>query len=108
MESLIKKGIQEGKYVETTDTTTNDLISFQNFLQRNFKNILPLDKIKPTSSQPAFLYGTAKTHKFNTPDEVTADNLALRPIVSTTGTFYYEIAKYLVDYLQPPYQKWIR
>ena len=101
VENLIKEGIREGKYEKTCDTTTPDLLSFQNFLQRNFKTILSLDKIKPTSNQPAFLYGTAKTHKFHTLDQITADNITLRPIVSTTGTFYYETAKYLANYLQP-------
>ena len=101
METLIQEGIQDSKFVETTDTTNSDLVSFQNFRPRNFKTILPLDKIKPNSNQPAFLHGTAKTHKYSTPDDITADNIKLRPIVSATGTFYYETVKYLVEYLQP-------
>ena len=44
---------------------------------------MPLGKIKPTSNQPAFLYGTAKTHKFQNPGQITMNNLKLRPIVST-------------------------
>lgn len=101
METLIYEGIQEGKYAPTTDTTISVLTSFQNFLQRNFRTTLPLDKIKPSSNQPAFLYGTAKTHKFDHLEEITSDNLKLRPIVSTIGTFYYETAKFLAEYLQP-------
>ncbi|KAL9966914.1 hypothetical protein ACROYT_G025054 [Oculina patagonica] len=58
-------------------------------------------EIKPTSNQPAFLYGTAKTHKFQNPEQITKDNLKLRPIVSTCGTFYYETAKFLASYLLP-------
>ena len=34
-------------------------------------------------------------------EEITIDNLKLIPIVSTVGTFYYETAKYLAEYLQP-------
>ena len=101
LEQMIQEGIQGGKYALTEDTTIKDLQSFQNFLTRNFKSILPLDEIKPSSNQPAFLYGTAKTHKFDNPEEMTVDNLKLRPIVSTCGTFYYDTAKYLASYLMP-------
>ena len=66
LETMIEEGIANGKYVVTEDNTLKDLKSFQNFLTRNFKSSLPLDKIKPTSNQPAFLYGTAKTHNFRT------------------------------------------
>ena len=101
LETMIEEGITNGKYVETNDNTLKDLKSFQNFLTRNFKSSLPLDKIKPISNQPAFLYGTAKTHKFQNPGQITEDNLKLRPIVSTCGTFYYETAKFLASYLLP-------
>ena len=63
----INEGIREGKYIETTDRTSKELTSFQNFLLRNFRKILPYDDIRPTSNQPAFLYGSAKTHKLQTP-----------------------------------------
>ena len=101
LEDMIKEGISNGKYTETEDTTLQDLKSFQSFLVRNFKSSLPLDKIKPTSNQPAFLYGTAKTHKFDNHSEITNENLKLRPIVSTCGTFYYDTAKFLASYLMP-------
>ncbi|KAL9977773.1 hypothetical protein ACROYT_G015213 [Oculina patagonica] len=101
LETMIEEGITNGKYVVTDDNTLKVLKSFQNFLTRNFKSSLPLDKIKPTSNQPAFLYGTAKTHKFQNPEQITKDNLKLRPIVSTCGTFYYETAKFLASYLLP-------
>ena len=100
MEILIQEGITDSKYIETTNTNSG-LDSFQNFRPRNFKTILPLDKIKSNSNQPAFLHGTAKTHKYSTPDDITADNIKLRPIVSAKATFYYETAKYLAEYLQP-------
>ena len=50
-------------------------------------------------TNPSFLYGTAKTQKFNNPFEITKENLKLRPIVSTCDTFYYETARYLASYL---------
>ena len=101
LEAMIQEGIANGKYIETEDNTIKDLRTFQNFLTRNFKSTLPLEKIKPTTNQPSFLYGTAKTHKFNNPGKITKENLKLRPIVSTCGTFYSETAKYLASYLLP-------
>ena len=76
-----------------------DLTSFQTFLHRNFRETLPYGDIRPSSNQPAFLYGTAKAHKFEDFADITADKLKLRPIVSTVGTYYYDTAKYLASYL---------
>ena len=76
LETMIEEGIANGKYVVTEDNTLKDLKSFQDFLTRNFKSSLPLNKIKPTSNQPAFLYGTAKTHKFQNPEQITKDRLS--------------------------------
>ena len=50
------------------------------------------NRIRPSGSQPARLYGLPKIHKENTP---------LRPIVSCIGTYSYELAKYLVTILKP-------
>ena len=98
---MIEEGIANGRYVVTADNTLRDLKPFQDFLTWNFKSSLLLSKIKPTSNQPAFLYGTAKTHKFQNPEQITKDNLKLWPIVSTCGTFYYETPKFLASYLLP-------
>ena len=98
-EALIQDGIANGKYVETEDNTLKDLKSFQNFLTLNFKSTLSLNKIKLTSNQPAFRYGTAKIHKFINPGEITKESFKLRPIVSTCGIVYYKTAKYLASYL---------
>ena len=48
LETMIEEGIANGKYVVTEDNTLKDLKSFQDFLTRNFKSSLPLNKIKPT------------------------------------------------------------
>ena len=101
LETMIEEGITNEKYMVTEDNTLKDLKSFQDFLTRNFKSSLPLNKVKPTSNQPVFLYGTTKTQKFQNYEQITKDNLKLRPIVSTCGTFYFETAKFLASYLLP-------
>ena len=51
LETMIDEGIANGKYVLTEDNTLKDLKSFQDFLTRNFKSSMPLNKIKPTLNQ---------------------------------------------------------
>ena len=55
----------------------------------------------PPSNQPAQLYGTAKTHKFNTTDDITLDELKFRPIIAQTGTYTYKAAQVISQYLKP-------
>ena len=57
--------------------------------------------MKPDSHQPARLYGTAKTHKFETLEEFTAPNLKFRLIIDQTGTFTCNAVKGISDYLRP-------
>ena len=59
------------------------------------------NQIRPVSNQPARLYATAKTHKFDDYKDITTENLKLRPIISTCGTYFYETAKALSKYLAP-------
>ena len=105
LETMIEEGISQGKYETTNDCTLSDLKSFQDFLYRNFsKNsftTLDLTQIRPVSNQPARLYATAKTHKFEDHKLITTENLKLRPIISTCGTYFYETAKALAKYLAP-------
>ena len=105
LESMIEDGVSDGKYQPTSDNTLQDLKSFQDFLYRNIRplksEVLPYDKIRPTSSQPGYLYATAKTHKVSNHKDITADKIKLRPIVSACGTSYYETAKSLASYLSP-------
>ena len=77
----------------TADTTKQDLETFQSFLYQNFKNHPSYNKMRPKFNQPARLYVTAKTHKFNDPDEMTVENLKFRPIGDQTGTATYDAAK---------------
>ena len=45
---------------------------------------------------PFRLYGTAKTHKFESLEDITLANLKFEPIIDQTGTFTYN-----ADYLGP-------
>ena len=51
----------------------------------------------PSGSAPARIYGTPKTHKFFSSDSFPK----LRPIVSSIGTFNYNLARFLCDLLSP-------
>ena len=48
------------------------------------------DRMKPTGSQPARLYGLAKVHKANTP---------MRPVPSMAGSSYYNVTKQVAFWL---------
>ena len=55
------------------------------------------DKLYPSGSAPARIYGTPKMHKFSPSDPFPK----LRPIVSSIGTFNYNLARFLCDLLSP-------
>ena len=59
---MVKKGICKRTYTLTEDNTIKDLKNFKQFLKRNFKGYDKLDDVLPTSSQPARIYTSAKTH----------------------------------------------
>ena len=71
---MIDDGIMKGTYVETTDNTLKELTRFRDFLYRNF-NYERYKDMKPDRNQPARLYGTAKTHKCETLEDITVANL---------------------------------
>ena len=64
-------------YETLRDTNLDDLIKCQSFFRRNFKNYGNYDKMKIVSSQPAKLYGTAKTHKFNIINDIISASIKL-------------------------------
>ena len=74
----------------------------QRFLRKLKKNgLLDCDiyrEIYPTGSQPARLYGLPKLHKVKDPKTITPP---FRPIVSSIGTCYYNLDKYLRSLLKP-------
>ena len=55
----------------------------------------------PKSNLPGQLYGTAKTHKFNSIEDVTLENLKFRSIIAQSGTYTYNPVQIFVDYLKP-------
>ena len=73
-------------------------VSLQRFLrklkQKNFFNENVYDKLYPSSSAPACIYGTPKMHKFCPSDTFPK----LRLIIST---FNYDLARFLCDLLSP-------
>ena len=103
MTEMIDQGIIDGVYEETTDETLDDLKHFQDFLYRNFKKYEKYKKMYPSSHQPAKLYGTAKTHKFENNQQITVENLKFRPIIAQTGTCLYSSAQVISEYLKPLY-----
>ena len=101
LESMVQEGIDNGIYIQSEDNTYSDLQHFQQFLYRNFKDHKCYKDMWPSSNQPARLYGTAKTHKFNSIDTVNIDDLKFRPVMDQTGTFTYKASKVISRYLSP-------
>ena len=65
--------------------------------QKNIFNEIEYDKLYPSDSAPACIYGTFKTHKFSSSDSFPK----FRPIVSSIGTFNYNFVSFLCDILSP-------
>ena len=63
--------------------------------QKNFFNEIEFDKLYPSGSAPARIYGTPKMHKFSSTDSFPK----LCPIVSSIDTFNYNLARFLCDLL---------
>ena len=57
--------------------------------------------MRPVSHEPEKLYATAKAYKFNLLDDVTADNLKFRPIISQIETYTYNASRVISQYLKP-------
>ena len=51
--------------------------------------------------QPARLFGSAKTQKFDSLNNINVVNLKLQPIIDYTGTCYYKTRKFISKYLKP-------
>ena len=56
--------MQQGKYIETRNTTQSQLKNFQDFIYRHFKKSEHYDQMRPVSNQPGRFFATAKTPKF--------------------------------------------
>ena len=65
------------------------------FYIENFE--IEYDKLYPSGSAPARVYGTPKMHKFSSSDSFPK----LHPIVSSIHTFNYNLARLLCNLLSP-------
>ena len=102
LEAMLNDGINKGIYAGTEDTILRDLKLLQDFLRRNFKDKYnKYEEMRPASHEPRKLYTTAKTHKLNLLDDITVDNLKLRPIISQMGTYTYNASRVISQYLKP-------
>ena len=101
LDTMIDDGIMKGTCVETTDSTIKELLQFQDFLYKTFNDYERYKDMQPNKNQPAHLYGTAKTHKFESLGDITVANLKVQPIIYQTGTFTYNVAKVILGYLKP-------
>ena len=76
------------------DPTLKRKALLQRFLrkvkQKNFLNKTEYDKLNPSGSATARIYGTPKMHKFSSRDSFPK----LRPIVSSISTFTYDLARF--------------
>ena len=64
--AMIDEGLSKDKYVETVDSTHNDLKHSQDFIYRHFYKTKYYDGMRPVPNQPARFVATAKRHEFNT------------------------------------------
>ena len=65
--------------------------------KKTFFNEIEYDKLYPSGSVPACIYGTYKMHKFSSSDSFPK----LRPMVSSIGTFNHNLACFLCGLLSP-------
>ena len=65
--------------------------------KHNFFNKNEYDRLYPSGSAPARIYGTPEMHKFSSSDSYPK----LYPIVSSIGSFNYNTARFLCDLLSP-------
>ena len=62
--------------------------------QKNFLNEIEYDKLYPSGSAPARIYGTPKMHKLSSSDSFPK----VHQIVSSIGTFNYNLARFICDF----------
>ena len=65
--------------------------------QKYFFNEIEYDFLYPSGSAPARINGTPKMHKVSSSDSFPK----FRPIVSSRGTFNYDLTRFLCDFLSP-------
>ena len=100
LQNMIDEGIENGVYIVTEDKTLEDLKLFHSFLYCNFKKYEHYEKMLSTSNQLGQLYVTAKTHRFDNTVDITVDDLKFRPIIAQSGTYTYNAAQIIANYLK--------
>ena len=75
--AVISQGTSKDKYVETVDSVHKDLKHFQDFLYRHFYKTKYYDGMRPVSNQSVLFFDTAKTHKFDTIEDINVKGLNL-------------------------------
>ena len=75
-------------------------------IQKNLFDENTYEKIYPCGSKPATIYGLPKTHRML----FDSDNFSLRPIVSSIGTYNYNLAKFLNELINSviPKEHWAK
>ena len=98
---MINDGIRDGTYKVTEDNTLDNLKVFRSFLYCNFYGKQEhYEKMLSKSDQPGQLYGTAKIYKFNRIEDITLEKLRFRLIIAQSGTYTYNVAQVIADYLK--------
>ena len=103
LQQMIEEGIADGTYERTCNTVLSDMKKFNDFLYRHFKKTRPelYEEMTASAGQPGQLYGSAKTHKFDSVSDISVDSLKFRPIISQVGTFTHAAAQVIGNYLKP-------
>ena len=57
--------------------------------------------MRPISNQSSCFFASAKTHKFDTIEEINVKDLKLRPIIDQTRTYIYDAWKVFAEFLRP-------
>ena len=86
------------KVIKVRKNQKHPLLKEEERIQKTLKNLLDenkigkilYDRMRPTGSQPARLYGLAKVHKKHTP---------IRPVLSMPGSPYYGVASQIAFWL---------
>ena len=75
-------------------------------IEKNLFDENTYKKIYPCGSKPATIYGLPKTHRML----FDSDNFSLRPIVSSIGTYNYNLAKFLNELINSviPKEHWAK
>ena len=87
VDQIIEDGVNEDKYIETSDNRLCDLKRFQSFLYRHLYKHKDYAAMSPRSDQLGLFFATAKTHKFESIEGIFLESFKLCPIIDQTGTY---------------------